>query len=582
MTLDRQSICDNLDLWTSALLTKSTAGRGSNGKLEAYGIRKLRALILELAMSGKLVPQNPSDEPAKVLLKKIAKEKARLISIGALKKEKLLPEISDDEKPIELPQEWQWVRFGIIAQHNSGKTLDSGRNTGHPRDYITTSNLYWGRFDLDNIRQMPITDEELERCTARKGDLLICEGGEAGRAAVWPYDNDVCFQNHVHRARFYEEINPYYVYRFFEKLNATGEIDLHRKGVGISNMSSKALALIVLPLPPLAEQHRIVTKANELMALCDQLEKKQTNSIETHQALVEILLGTLTRVASQQELSEAWTRIVNHFDTLFTTEHSIDQLKQTILQLAVTGKLVSQDPSDEPVDTLLERIKAECSVSKSYTTTPAIEDSAVSSYAIPDSWRWLTLGNLLTFGPTNGFSPKAVNFETPVRSLTLSATTSGRFKGEHYKFIAEEIPPGSELWLRDGDILVQRGNSIEYVGVSAVYRGEPSQFIYPDLMMKIRVSSALDVDYVHLAMSCAAAREYLRARATGTSGSMPKINQSSLKDLPLPIPPIAEQHRIVTKFNELMALCDALKARLNNAQTTQIYLADAIVEQAVA
>ena len=124
-----------------------------------------------------------------------------------------------------------------LLRHNSGKTLDKGRNTGQYRDYITTSNLYWGHFELDSVRQMLIRDEELEKCTARKGDLLICEGGEAGRAAVWSYDKEICFQNHVHRARFYCDIDPYYAYWFFEKLNATGEITKHRQGVGISNMS---------------------------------------------------------------------------------------------------------------------------------------------------------------------------------------------------------------------------------------------------------------------------------------------------------------------------------------------------------
>ena len=241
-------ITNNLDLWTSALLTRSTAGRGTNGRLEAYGIKKLRGLILELAVRGKLVPQDPRDEPASVLLKKVASEKARRINVGMIKKSESLPVIADKQKVFVLPEGWELVRFGTIAQHNSGKTLDSGRNVGQPRDYITTSNLYWGRLDLDNMRQMPISDEELERCTAKKGDLLICEGGEAGRAAVWPYDHDVCFQNHIHRARFYKEINPYYIYRFFEGLNASGEIGLHRKGVGISNMSCKSLSLIILPI----------------------------------------------------------------------------------------------------------------------------------------------------------------------------------------------------------------------------------------------------------------------------------------------------------------------------------------------
>ncbi|MBA4741747.1 MAG: restriction endonuclease subunit S [Azoarcus sp.] len=317
------------------------------------------------------------------------------------------------------------------------------------------------------------------------------------------------------------------------------------------------------------------------MALCDQLEQQQTDSLTAHQTLVETLLGTLIRVDSQQEFSAAWARIASHFDTLFTTEASIDQLKQSILQLAVMGKLVPQVSNDEPVDKLLVRIlKArQALLGNAAKLVVGWEDAL--EFNIPVSWQWQPLGNLLIFGPTNGTSPQAVDFETSVRSLTLSATTSGKFKGEHFKFIASDIPAESDLWLRDGDILVQRGNTIEYVGVSAVYHGNPNQFVYPDLMMKLRVSPELSVDFIHLAMSHVQAREFLRSRATGTSGTMPKINQTALKSLPIPIPPRAEQQRIVAKVDELMALCDALKARLADAQTTQLHLADAIVEQAV-
>jgi len=255
------------------------------------GVAKLRELILTLAMQGKLVEQDPNDPPASKLLKEIEAEKQRLVKAGKIKKPKPLPEVSDEEVTHEIPASWAWVRFGDIAQHNSGKTLDKGRNTGEPRDYITTSNLYWGRFELDNVRQMLIRDDELEKCTARRNDLLICEGGEAGRAAVWHFDSEVCFQNHVHRARFYRDIDPYFAYRFFEKLNATGEINQHRKGVGISNMSSKALASILFPLPPLPEQDRIVARIDQLMALCDTLDQQIDAATGKQTELLDALMA---------------------------------------------------------------------------------------------------------------------------------------------------------------------------------------------------------------------------------------------------------------------------------------------------
>ena len=200
------------------------------------GVAVLREAVLTLAMQGKLVKQNPKDIPAIELLQEVEAEKQRLAEEHKIKLPKQLFEIGQEEIRYPLPDNWKWVRFGTIALHNSGKTLDKQRNKGLLRDYVTTSNLYWGKFDLRNLREMLIKDEELERCTAKKGDLLICEGGRAGRAAVWTHDYEVSFQNHVHRARFYCDINPYFAYRYFEKLNATGEINQYRKGVGISSM----------------------------------------------------------------------------------------------------------------------------------------------------------------------------------------------------------------------------------------------------------------------------------------------------------------------------------------------------------
>ena len=565
MATDQQTICDNLDLWTSALLTKSTAGRGSNGKLEAYGIKKLRELILELAVRGKLVPQDPRERSANYLLSDIAVEKKRLVKEGQTKTPKILTEINAEEMNCELPQGWEWVRFGTIAQHNSGKTLDSGRNVGQLRDYITTSNLYWGRFDLDNIRQMPMTDEELEKCTAKKGDLLLCEGGEAGRAAVWPYDHDVCFQNHVHRARFYGGIDPYYVYRFFEKLNSTGEIDLHRKGVGISNMSSKALALIVLPIPPLAEQHRIVAKVDELMALCNRLEQQQTDSIAAHQTLVEILLGTLTGVASPQELSVAWTRIANHFDTLFTTEHSIDQLKQTILQLAVMGKLAPQDPNDEPASELLGRIAKEKArlievgkIKKDKPLPDWAEDEV--PFYLPLGWSWIKFEDIvdITSGITLGRKLAGKKLIT-LPYLRVANVQRGFLELDVMKEI--ELPENEleKFTVLERDLLITEGGDWDKVGRTAIWRNELLLVAHQNHVFKARcILKEQNELWLEKYLNSEVARDYFAGSSKQTT-NLASINKTQLRRCLIALPPLKEQRRIVAKVDELMALCDTLK-----------------------
>ncbi|MEA5464969.1 restriction endonuclease subunit S [Leptothoe sp. PORK10 BA2] len=351
----------------------------------------------------------------------------------------------------------------------------------------------------------------------------------------------------------------------------------HGKGTAQKGIYLGQLNNMLIALPPLAEQRRIVAKIDQLMARCDELEKLRSDRA---QKLITVHTAALNRLLTAQDnddFTAAWHFITQHFSELYSVKETVAELRKTILQLAVMGKLVPQDPNDEPVDHLLSRVLVE----REKLNLGKLKESQPQplEYEIPIHWKWKCLGSILVSGPTNGFSPKAVDYETSVRSLTLSATTSGKFKGEHSKFIANEISPDSNLWLCDGDILVQRGNTLEYVGVSAVYRGEPNRFIYPDLMMKLRVSSEIDTNFIYLAMSSEPCRNFLRSRASGTSGTMPKINQTTLKSLPLPLPPLAEQHRIVAKLDQLMALCDRLEGAISAAQTKQTDLLNAVMAQ---
>ena len=229
--------------------------------------------ILQEAVQGKLVPQIAAEGNAKDLLEEIKKEKAKLIKDGKIKKEKPLPEITEDEIPFDIPENWCWCRFGDIFQHNTGKTQNSSVETknGELRKFITTSNLYWNEFDFTKVKEMLFSENELQRCTVTKGDLLICEGGEYGRSAIWTYDYDVCFQNHVHRARSIKENSIYvefYYYLIFLYKNI-GFIE--GRGVGIKSLSTENLHQIIIPLPPLEEQKRIVAAIEKLLPLCEKL-----------------------------------------------------------------------------------------------------------------------------------------------------------------------------------------------------------------------------------------------------------------------------------------------------------------------
>ena len=236
----------------------------------------MKKSILQEAVQGKLVPQDPNDEPASVLLKKIAEEKKRLIKEGKIKKQKPLPEITEDEIPFDIPESWEWCYVGDLFDHNTGKAMNSSakqvNKKGSVRKFITTSNLYWNRFDFSTVKEMFFSDDELARCTATKRDILMCEGGAYfGRTAIWNYDYDICFQNHVHRLRPYMKIKEEFFYYLFYFYRTTGL--MKSKGTAMPGLSSVALHGLVIPLPPLAEQERIVSKIEELLPCAEQLSR---------------------------------------------------------------------------------------------------------------------------------------------------------------------------------------------------------------------------------------------------------------------------------------------------------------------
>ena len=337
---------------------------------------------------------------------------------------------------------------------------------------------------------------------------------------------------------------------------------------------------VLVPLPPLSEQCRIAAKIDQLMASCDELEKLRDEREQKRRSVHTAALKQLLDAQAGDSFADAWQFITQHFGELYAVRENVTELRKAILQLAVMGKLSNQVDGDGAAKELLLKVAAERHRLKIRETHSSIKEPEPLGFKIPASWEWRCLNDLIVLGPTNGFSPKAVDYETQVRSLTLTATTSGVFRGENSKFIADDIPLGSDLWLRDGDILVQRGNTLEYVGVPAIYRGAPNCYIYPDLMMKLRISSELDTDYVYFTMSSVPSRDFLRMRASGTSGTMPKINQQALKNLPVPVPPLAEQKRIVSKIKTLMTLCDALEQQIDAATGKQTALLDAVTAQA--
>ncbi len=354
-------------------------------------------------------------------------------------------------------------------------------------------------------------------------------------------------------------------------------------GMNLPRLATRDAEAWSVPVPPLVEQQRIVAKVDELMRLIDDLEAKQARKREVQARLRTSALDALTKAEGPEELATAWKRVEDNFEVLFERAEGVAGLRTLIRDLAVCGRIVRRRVEDGTGEDLRVAIRDDLATMGVGWEPP--DDAAIaadSGSVLPRWWAWARLRNLATFGPRNGYSPKSVDYPTQVKSLTLTATTSGRFLAEHSKYIDERIDADSHLWLEDGDVLIQRSNSIEYVGAAAVFRGPSRTFIYPDLMMKVRVASKVDVRFVHLCLCSTATRTYLRARATGTAGSMPKINQAVVAGTPIPLPALEEQKRIVAKVEALMKLCDDLEAKLKAKEATAKRLVEAVVAEMVA
>lgn len=481
--------------------------------------QRLRQKLLGLAIHGKLVPQNPKDEPAGELLARIRKARS---AVGGRTQTSAAPlPIPEEEIPFDLPRGWVWCRLTDIAEIQLGKMLDAEKNKGKPFRCLANVSVRWGSFDVDNLKTTRFTDGEIEKFALKQGDLLMCEGGVPGRCAVWrECDSEIKYQKALHRIRPCEVL-PDYLQMYFEAIYQRPFFTKRFTGSTIHHLPREVLMSVPVPLPPLAEQKRIVEKLNAM-------------------------LNETTRVAEGTERLAQLRK----------------KARAKILDLAIRGKLVKQEKSDEPASELLKRIAAEKAklvaekkIRKEKLLPPIADDDR--PFELPSGWSWCRLRDVVSEGPRNGYSPAPVDYDTGVRKLILSATTRGVFDGSAYKFIDAKIPSDSYLWLRKGDLLIQRSNSLEYLGMSCIYDGPDRAFVYPDLMMKVRANDAVLLEYLDFALKSATTHKYYVDHATGTAGNMPKINGEVVSMTPIPLPPLAEQRRIVAKVKELLAACDA-------------------------
>ena len=547
-------------------------------------IPRLRRFVLDLAVRGKLVDQDAADEPAADLLKRIAKEKARLRTSGEKRKETELKQFSTVDAPFPLPHGWIWVRLGDLGETNIGLTYSPSdvSNSGTP--VLRSSNVQNGKLDFKDLVRVKCSPKE--SAMVQDGDLLIC-ARNGSRALVGKV---ALIENLSERsafgafmAIFRSEVNKY-LYLFISSPLFRQVID-EVNTTTINQITQNNLRSTLAPIPPLAEQHRIVAKVNELMALCDQLEQARAGREAVRDRLTTASLARLTAPDTDAGTFQSHARFaLQSLSTLTTRPDQIKTLRQTILNLAVHGKLLAQDGTDEPVADTLDRISAERNELVRQKAIRREQPLAVIApkelpYDLPEGWQWVRIGNLALF-TQYGSSEKSNPTEKGVPVLAMGNIQEGRVIWGNDKKIPAKSDELPDLFLKKFDLLYNRTNSAELVGKTGVYLGEDDCRTFASYLIRIRPSlRSSSPYYLNLAMNAPIFRETQIVPLIKQQTGQANVNGTALKNMLIPLPPLGEQHRIVARVDALMALCDQLEASLTTIATTRRTLLDALLHE---
>ena len=544
------------------------------------GVARLRELILTLAVQGKLVPQDPSDEPASELLKKIALEKDRLVAEKKIRKGKSLPDIGDDEIFFELPGTWAWVRLNSIGDWGAGATPSR-----------TNSNYYGGKIPWfksgeltsDHITESEetVTEAALRECSLRlnqPGDVLIAMyGATIGKTAILDVvgttNQAVCActpfsgMSNSYLLLLMKALKPYFI----------------SQGAGGAqpNISREKVIHTVIGLPPLAEQSRIVTRVEELMKVCDALEASGQLEAQQQAQLVNTLLGTLTQSETPEALADNWQRIATHFDVLLDRPEAVDALEQTILQLAVRGLLVPQDPTDEPASVLLQKIRiekdqliAQGKIKRDKPLPPITDEE--KPFELPKGWSFARISELVEM--LNGYAFKSEWFKPSGTRLLRNLNISHGYVDWSQPACIDVNAANefSQFNLKVGDVVLSLDRPIISTGLKYAVIQEAD---LPCLLLQ-RVARltphpiAMSLDFLELWLK---SDLFVGTIDPGRSNGVPHISTKQVGELFVGLPPITEQSRIVTRANELRSLCVDLRQRLAAGQAVQSQLAFTLV-----
>lgn len=573
-------VSDHLDVWTTAIERRSGAGRGGGRRVDLYGIDRLRPLIIDLAVRGKLTAQQPSDEPASSALAKLAQARRRKIDSGQARKPKALLSLPVDLHP--LPAGWVWTQLGTISEISPSNNADDLSDTSFVPMALVSTRID-GAHEAETRRWGEVKKGFTHFATGDIGLAKITPCFENGKAALFEnLTNGIgAGTTELHVARpWSDDVDRRYLLLTMKTASYLREGEARMTGTaGQKRVTRTYFESTPLPLPPLAEQRRIVTKVDELMALCDALEAESTAAMAAHQTLVEALLATLTASTDAAELTVNWARLEAHFDTLFTTEGSIDALRRAILELAVRGKLVQRDENEEPASRLLARWKDAKQNSLENAGDHRIRAApkpTAPPFTVPAYWEVQSFENMFLFVDYRGNTPPKIESGVPL--ITAKNVRMGYLDREPREFISKST---FDKWMtrgfpKIGDLFFTTEAPLGNICLNDI--DEP--FAIAQRLICFTPYGPTNTRFYMMAIMSASMQRVLDYNATGMTAR--GIKAAKLKPIALPVPPEAEQARIVAKVDELMALCDDLKAYLVDAATTQRHIADVILERSAA
>jgi type I restriction enzyme S subunit len=541
-------------------------------------------------MQGKLVPQDPSDQSARELLKEIEAEKSRLVKDGKIKASKPLPEIKPDEVPYDLPKAWEWVRLGdIIFDAKTG--IDKGKefqSESNDYPYFKMNNISnFGYCDFSNVNRINYEGDDYKKYVLRDGDFLFNTRNSkelVGKTCIFQSPNNELwfFNNNILRIEFSYSIEKYFANFWF--LSRLGKIELEKLKSATTNVAAiyqGRLVLFPIPIPPLAEQRRIVAKIDELMARCDELEKLRQVHAQKQITVHNAALNQLLTAKDHNDFKTSWHFITQHFGELYSVKANVAELRKAILQLAVMGKLVPQDPNDQPASVLVNTIKAKKILAREKTknnsTGQSFKNFENIPFKIPSSWTWQKVVDLYDVSGGIQKTPQRtplLNFSPYLRVANVQRGRLNLEKIEYFELLDGEL----DKWrLQSGDLLVVEGNgSDKEIGRCAIWNGEIENCVHQNHIIRMRPINHDGQLFTLIFLNSPSGMAEMRSLAITTSG-LYSLSVGKIREILIPFPPLAEQHRIVAKIDQLMTLCDELEKQIDIADHKKTNLLNSVM-----